>query len=297
MTAPADDLDRVQRWMQAVIMHPGGVAYGVDSQLAQSEIPLTVEQIEQVVTRSKTLSAVERLGIYANAYYARLRECLQEEFPALRHALGNEAFDALAIGYLKEYPSTSYTLADLGRCFPTFLAESFPGNRASAEEPERYRVWGEFLAELARLERLYSEVFDGPGVEGEQLLDAEQLQALAPEAWPHARLVPAPCLKLIAFRYPVHEFISAIRRKEDPAVPEPAPTWLAVTRKNFVIRRLALSRPQFELLGALIAGNSVAEAIRQAAEYFEGNDEQLCEKLREWFAEWSGAGFFVGVQA
>ena len=80
----------------------------------------------RIVTRSQSLTSTERLQIYANAYFARLFECLHEEFPALLHALGEETFDAFAFGYLQQYPSRSYTLAELGRNFAAYLAEVRP---------------------------------------------------------------------------------------------------------------------------------------------------------------------------
>ena len=43
---------RIQRWMQATIMHPVGVAEGIASAEARSHIDIGPEQAESVVTRS-----------------------------------------------------------------------------------------------------------------------------------------------------------------------------------------------------------------------------------------------------
>ena len=77
------DLEQIQRWMQAVIVHPLGVEQGIASSDARRHVDVDPVDLEQVVTRSKALSAVERLAIYGYAYYARLLECLKEEFPAV----------------------------------------------------------------------------------------------------------------------------------------------------------------------------------------------------------------------
>src|SRR5687768_8504896 len=103
--------------MQAVIMHPGGVTTGLASAEATQQLEVTPEQIESVITRSQTLSSIERLEIYSRAYYARLLECLRSQFPNLAKSLGNDAFDPFALGYLRRYPSHSYTLALLGSRF------------------------------------------------------------------------------------------------------------------------------------------------------------------------------------
>src|SRR5262249_43068317 len=110
MTTESGELGRLQRWMQAVIMHPGGVEAGVGSPVARGEIDVPPQELERVVTRSRALSAADRMAVYSNAYVARLLECLREEYPTLVHALGREVFDEFAVGYLRAYPSRSYTL-------------------------------------------------------------------------------------------------------------------------------------------------------------------------------------------
>src|SRR5690348_9320961 len=103
-------LGPVPRWMQAVIMHPDGFDAGLASEAARQHLDVAPEDVEKVVTRSISQTSVERLSIYANAYYARLLECLGEEFPVLKQTLGEETFDAFAFDYLQQYPSQSYTL-------------------------------------------------------------------------------------------------------------------------------------------------------------------------------------------
>src|SRR6266849_5644114 len=106
---PWPNLAQVQRWMQAAIMHPGGVVAGVASPETRQHIDVGPDEAETVVTRSRALTALERLAIYGHAYYARLLECLREEFPVLKHAIGDELFDAFVAEYLERYPSRSYT--------------------------------------------------------------------------------------------------------------------------------------------------------------------------------------------
>lgn len=297
MRRRSHELDQVQRWMQAVIMHPEGVVSGIESATARSAIDVAPEGVEQVVTRSRNLTSIERLQVYANAYYARLLECLREEFPALAHALGEEAFDGFAFGYLQRYPSRSYTLAELARDFPQYLSETRP-----ADEP--MPSWPDFLIDLATVERTYSEVFSGPGIENQPALTPENLAAIPEECWPAARLTVAPCLRLLRLRYPVHEYISAVRHKEDADVPRPAATYLVVTRRDFVVRRFAVSQPEFELLSALAGGATIATATERIASSgpcsFDdpkaGDVNTLADRLRDWFQAWTVARLFVQVE-
>jgi Putative DNA-binding domain len=283
-------LEQIQRWMQTAIMHPGGVVEGITE--ARKHIDVGPEDADKLLTRSQALTSLERLAIYGNAYYARLLECLREEFPALKHALGDELFDEFAVGYLQKYPSRSYTLIQLGADFARYLAETRP----QAEEGGPEVTWPDFLIDLATLEWTFSQVFDGPGSEGQQLLDSRQLAAVSPADLPESRLVCVSCLKLLTLRYPVHGYFTAVRRKGTPELPEPAETYLAVTRRNYVVRHYELSRPAHVLLQALLAGETVGKSIELAAEAAGPDLEHLTSHLREWFEAWTAEGFFQGIQ-
>jgi hypothetical protein len=290
---PRRGLGQIQRWMQAAIMHPAGVAEGIASADARRHIDVGPDEAETVVTRSRALTALQRLAIYGHAYYARLLECLREEFPVLKHALGEELFDAFAVEYLERYPSQSYTLFQLGSHFPHFLAETRPDREGGGSLAPN---WPDFLIDLASLELTFNEVFDGPGVEEAPLLDVRRLRNIPPERLLEARLVGVPCLRLLALRYPVHHYFTAVRRHEEPDLPEPADTWLAVTRRHYVVRHYELSQPANHLLSALLAGKSVGEAIRRAAETAGPDLAGLPDNLWLWFRDWAAEGFFGAVE-
>jgi hypothetical protein len=284
------DLERIQRWLQAVITHPAGVAEGAAA--ARQHLDVGPDEVERVVTRSRALGGLERLAIYGDAYYARLLECLREEFPVLAHALGEELFDAFGIGYLQKYPSRSYTLTRLAARFPRYLTETRP---AAADGEDRSAGWPDFLADLARLEWTCGEVFDAPGDEGEPLLDSAGLRTVPEERWPEARLVPARSLRLLALRYPVQDYFAAVRRQENPAPPEAAGTFLAVTRRDYVVRHQTLTRPAYELLRDLADGRSLGEAVGRAARTADADLDALADNLRDWFQAWAARGYFRAV--
>ena len=292
-TLPAQELARVQRWMQTAIAHPAGVEEGINSAAARQEIDIDSAEVENVLTRSQAQTALERLSIYGSAYYARLLECLREEFPVLLHALGEDIFDGFAVGYLQAYPSRSYTLFKLATDFPRYLAET--SHEASADT-DGSASWPHFLIDLATLEVAFNEVFDGPGIESTRLLDVDQLAAVPKERLPEARLVGVPCLRLLAFRYPVHTYFTAVRRKEEVEYPAPADTFLAVTRRHFVVRHYELSRPAYTLLSALLAGRPIGEAIQTAAAVAGPDLDHLAANLRQWFHDWAAEGFFQSVE-
>jgi hypothetical protein len=284
------DLARIQRWMQAVVMHPGDVADGVAT--AHEHLDVTPEEIERVLTRSQALPALDRLGIYNAAYHARLLECLREEHPVLVRAMTQEVFDTFAVGYLQAYPSHSYTLAHLGNHFPRYLAET---REAVDAEAKAAATWPDFLIDLAQLEVTFNEVFDGPGVEGKPALDLVQVMSVDPKCWPQARLLPVGCLRLLALTYPVDVYYQALRDRENSHPPEPGATFLAITRRDYIVHHYRLERAEYELLQALVSGYSVGGAIDRAARVADVDAEQSTDDVRGWFRDWTARGFFSAV--
>ena len=139
----AGELDKLQLWMQTVITHPGGVAAGINSSAARQYVDVAANDVERIVSRSRALTSIERLEVYGNAYYARLVECMAAEFPATQHAVGEEAFGGFVLDYLQQFPSTSYTLGDLGAAFPGYLGSSRPPRESDGPD------WADFLVDLA----------------------------------------------------------------------------------------------------------------------------------------------------
>ena len=292
-------LDTVQQWFQAVVTHPDGVEGGVESDEAQALIRLPRGELEAVIRRSRNLTAAERIGIYANAYYARLLECVGECFPMLKAALGEEVFSGFAFDYLQRYPSRSYTLDRLGENFARFLDETRPGSEDGGPPPGEVG-WPDFLIDLASLEWVLAKVFDGPGTEGQTLLTPEALQAFPAERFAEARLHPVPCLRLLATRYPVNAYFTAVRKAEEEGeeapIPDPAPEYTAITRREFIVRRYSISLPQHALLAALQSGATVAAAIEAAAAVSDLDDDALAAELRSWFHLFTAEGFFQAIE-
>lgn len=290
MNEPAPrSLRTLQQWLQSVITHPNGVTAGIVD--AQQAISLTPDQIESVVPASTQLDAISKIEVYGNAYYARLIECLGEEFPAVKAALTANTFDSFAFSYLQQFPSTSYTLSDLGGNFAEFLDRTKP---TDAEE----HGWANFLIDLARLEWHYSEIFNGPGTETIDELTPEMLQSITPEQFASCRLVPAPCVRLDQFRFPVHEYATAVRKKKDsPTLPAAETTRLVMTRFQYIVRRVAVSEAEYAVLDELVNVNNNDEPIGSILDRVaETWGDSMQEHLQSWFERWAAAGYFIAVE-
>ncbi len=289
MSASESGLEQIQRWMQSVITHRGGVTEGVGSPEARRHLDVTLEDLESVIRRSRSLSSADRLEIYVNGYYARLMECLDEEFAVTRYSLGDELFGAVAFGYLQSYPSRSYTLGQLGASFPRYLAES--RLHAGAAPENAGPNWPDFVIELATLERSLYEVYDGPGMEHGGRLNPAELGNTPPAAWSQLRLTLAPCLRLHRFDHPVHEYWADRKDGGEPAPCGPRSTKLAINRRDYVVEQCELADAEFELLSEIARGASLSEAI--AAALASAAEGALVEsQIGAWFARWAGDGYF-----
>jgi hypothetical protein len=273
---PDPDLARLQRWMQAVIEHPGTVDEGIRSAPARQE--LDPARIGSVILPSKTLTSAERIGVYHGMYLLRMTEALENDYPAVAHFLG-EAFGDLVSAYVQAHPSKTYTLNRLGDLFPDFIRKS-KGIRKKG-----------FVYDLARLEQAVTEVFDAPQSEA---WPAEEIARIPEAAWPGVVLKPIAAFRLASFDYPVNAYFQSVK-EDDHDHPEVRrqPTWIAVYRKRYEVWRLDLSRPAHEFLRALARGRPFGKAVTESARSLQGDaGGQLFRWLRDWVAE----GMFEGVE-
>jgi hypothetical protein len=284
MSDDMPDLDRLQRWFQAVIMHPDGIVPGVLGADARQHIELAPDELERVVTRSKSLTAGERVAIYGRSYHARLTECLEAEFRVLRQALGEDLFHMFARAYLSNCPSQSHTLANLGKGFAGYLHDTRPAESPAGQD----EAWPDFIIDLARFERAFSEVYDGPGLEGGPMLTAEGLRTLLTNRGWQVRLVPAASLRLLTFRYPVHDYFHRARHGQEAELPAPAETFLAMNRRDYVVTTIELSAAQHALLSGLLEGRTVGQSLWRAGASLPRQRQQLIAGM----AKWSEQGFF-----
>ena len=283
------ELSVIQKWMQSVISDPSGIVSGIQSDGSQQQIPLSPEQIEQVITRSEACTSIERLQVYGNAYFARLLDCLRSFFPALTKTLGEELFDSFSIEYLQKHPSSSYTLHKLANHYVEFLTSTKPVN-AQSDEP----VWEDFLIELATFEWNIDKVFDGLGHEKMSILSSEQLTKIAPDQWAEARLETSPSLTLLSFEFPINNFYTNYRQNEELLPPSPQKSYLALARRNYVVRRIPQTHLQYELLLRLQSGDTVGQAIGHIADLTD-DWETLSAQLQGWFRQFAEEELFMKV--
>ena len=91
---------------------------------------------------------VAQFGVYRNAYRARLRGALRDNFEVLPLVMGDDSFDALANAYIDAHPSRHYSLRWFGHELIAFMA----AHESLVDHPA--------MTDLARLEWALRGAFD-----------------------------------------------------------------------------------------------------------------------------------------
>ncbi len=281
----------LQRRMAEDVRRPLTPEYQM--QRATEDGTSTEELAASYITPNARLSSFERLEIYNRQYWFRLIGAVSEDFPALNAVLGAKRFDALILAYLKQNPSTSWTLRNLGAKLAAFL-EGHPelGGR-------RHRL----AVDVAHLEWAYVDAYDGKCLTP---LTSEDLQAIGPDS----RLCLQPHLRLLALSYPVDDLVLAVRkgapeseivssavmeRGSQTRIKLPSmkrsKVYLAVHRLDDSVYYRRLEREMFLLLTGLRDGASIAGALEQAFEATRLTRELQAASVQQCFAHASELGW------
>ena len=268
-TAPLRwSLNTVQNWFMSVTTHPESVQAGVE---VNSDI-VSAPELARILRPSSEESLLDRLAIYHHGYFARLEECLADDYPALKYALGEEAFSDMCRGYVNAHPSSEPNLNGFGRALPSFIRELDWGTAS-------------FLSELAQLEWASVEVLHAPAPEP---MSAQALLSIPAEALPSVCFKASDALRLFAFEYPVNVYLQAFYEDRKPIIPDPEASSVAVVRSSYTIWRFDLNRAQFALLSRLARGVALGAAL-------DSLDASAVE-VQVWFSEWTKYGLFARLR-
>jgi hypothetical protein len=239
-------LHELQAWMQAAISAPERREFHA--------------QAGDHLQSSAHLGAQARLAIYQRSYRARLLQAFHAIFPGLLHALGADMLDQFALDFLAHTPPRSHSVNDVADGFADHLQRTRP-----TSGPDAAADWPQFIIDLARLETALLEVSEAHGLEQVAPPAAATLRELPDELLLQRQPRGAPCLRLLSCSYPVHDYLQALRTGDAPAMPQPRPVWLALTRVHYRLSTRELAPVQWELLRRLGGQVSVGEALREVA--------------------------------
>lgn len=248
---------------------------------------------DEIIKPNDRLTSFERLEIYNRQYWFRILSALSEDFPGLRAIIGEKRFDKMAVEYLYDCPSRSFTLRNLGSRLESWLRE----------HPEHIAGNEQIALDMVRLEWAEIEAFDEAA---RPRLSESDIATLGPD--PQLRL--QPYVRLLDLQYPVDDLLIRVRRELEESdivsnavterkhsrsrrrsLPDSELTFLAVHRADNMVYFKRIDKEAFEILAALRDGKSLSEAV-DPVDWSGRNPEEAMAGVQKWFAYWSAQGWF-----
>jgi len=260
-------LEQTQRLLWKLITAPEGAASGL-AQLSAAERDLAAS----LIGGDARLAAIDRVEVYADMYFYRIRDCLKEDFAAVCAVVGEAHFHNLITDYLLAHPPSHFSLRYAGRHLPEYL--------------ERYALARQWpcVADLARLEWAIVDVFDAPDVTP---IGAAELAAVPQEQWPEVRFQLTPALRVLRLQWPVHTVWQQVQQGEPPADPVPGETTLRVWRQDLRVFHRPVDAAEAAALEAVAHGESFASVCGRVGELLgeAAGAERVAQLLESWFAD------------
>lgn len=222
----------------------------------QSAVLALADEFEKHIVSTKRVDAKQRIAIYAEAYRLRLIECLQDNYGALHHLLGDEQFDLLCRRYIESHTPHHYSVRWYGDRLSEFAGQTPPYSKHP------------YLAELAEFEWKLMAAFDARDAPAS---NSETLAVVPADSWPHLRFELHPSLQRLQLAWDVVALWKACEEKRDPDTPartDVAVTWI-IWRKELAQRFRSLDDAEAWALDRAQQGDDFAA---------------LCEGLCRWKA-------------
>lgn len=257
-----------------------------ESFLDALQYPLqTNVSLSATLKSNSRMQALDCLAIYQRSYYARLLNCMKEQFPALCYSLGEELFNDFSKEYLKTCKPSSYTLYDLGKRFPNFLNDTQP----TYHDDRPQEPWVKFMIDLASFEYLVFSLFDAKGNEKDLFASVDTSDS---------QLKLQKCFALASYDFDVASYYHAVRKNEKPALPSIKKTRLALVRKDYLTHTMLLSEPHYHFLSMMQSGKSVESALYDVASFYNLPEDQVKGSWSDANgvrARWINSGFFLST--
>lgn len=279
-------LHELQSWMKWIVTDPRGV-----NSALSDPFPSLRPNFERYTSPSKNglpwisetseVSRSVRLDIYAEAYFLRLLESMKSDFSITAQILGDVSFQKLVSDYLKQHPSSSASLADVGRYF-----SKFAGTYSDLKHVR-------FLEPVIEMEWLFIESFYA---DDSEFLDSSLLVNMSDEDWETAKFILAPSVFLIESTWPL-DLLSAMQTEDfdfAQLTEFKTPHGFLMSRKNGNVSLEPVAEAQFALIEKLKLGESLISSLEQVQVLFPDND--IGSEIMNWFNEWVSRGIISDLK-
>jgi hypothetical protein len=236
------------------------------------------EDVESMVVGDGRLSALDRLDIYAHMYFFRILDVLRDAYPKVAAVLGEDAFHNLIVDYLVACPPAHPSLSRAGRGLPAFIV----GHREHAQRP--------WLVELARIERAYVDLFDGPDTNP---ITVDDLRQLGPEPLVGLRITLVRCHALVENEFAVADLWRRLDRNEAAGEVARARESVVVWRAGINVLHRDVDHGEAAHLRAVVRGTTIG---RLCEEMGEGrNIDDAAQEVFNLVYRWAAAGLITAT--
>jgi len=285
------DLDHIQRKMFDAVRQPLTAGEGMRQRTRDGRSLGAIAN--EIIKPNDRLTSFERLEIYNRQYWFRILSGLAEDFPGLRAVIGERRFEKLAVAYLIDCPSRSFTLRNLGSRLEGWLRS----------HPEHIATFKQIALDMVRLEWAEIEAFDEAA---KPALTETELHGLGPDS----KFELQPHVRLLDLSYPVDNLLIRVRSELEEAdivsnavaervrssarrrrLPNPEPIFLAVHRADNSVYFKRIDKEAYAVLCALRDGKTLSDAV-DAVDWSNRPPEEASAEVQQWFAYWSAQGWF-----
>lgn len=238
-------------------------------------------EFENYIVGTEKFDSSTRLGIYGNAYAARLVEVLEDNYSALHTLMGDDHFEKLAYRYLEAMPSQHYSVRYFGHKLAEFLRDH--------KEYSKNAVF----AEMADFEWALRAAFDSAN---KQAIGIDALQAIPPEQWGDMYFTLHPSVDRLNLKWNIPILWQAIESKEEPIASEENEyplSWRIWREGELKIFYKSLAVDEAWALDAIIAGNNFAKICEGLCEWID--EINTPQRAVELISTWINDGLIIDV--
>lgn len=229
------------------------------------------------------------MQVYNNAYFARLRDTLHDEFPTLAAVTTDDGFTAIAADYLQKHPSSEPSVNRLGRHLSQHL-------KNTTIENFDFGVSLIALSDIASLDDTRSATFIHSA--REHVLPLSALGELSPDQWEQVRFEWNPTLSVLQTTFdiaPLWAAINSVENETEPTPPSQQATSIRVWRHQNLVHHEVMNDQEASLLACMQGGTSFAAAAQQTAESSKITLEESTTFAITTLAKWTGQGLVAGI--
>lgn len=268
-------LSTTQELLWRLITAPEGVAAALAADAERGGA--LGEVLARTVRAGGPLAPAQRVDIYANMYFFRLLDALRDDYPALAAVLGKTDFHNLITDYLLRHPPAHFSIRHAGDRLPAFVAT----HACAATRP--------YLGSLAQLEAALIDAFDAAN---SRTATGADLAAIPAGDWSALRFRFHPSVRVLHWRWAVHDLRRRVDRGDAPGEPDQTPTAVCVWRRELEVLQRSVDALELDALTRAIHGAAFGDICAAADTAYA---EATAPRLAAMLAGWLEAGYIAGL--